>query len=416
VYSGLALDKRLDSSATEACCGIRVIDLQTGDMVHWLDFDGVVDELYDVQVLTGVQRPMALGLKSDELNRVISFDDAGSTAVHTCVFAADRGATGEPRTEPADSTHETGYSYQHSLDMSLEFALTRLEPLTFPRLGMLTGAGNTNGPLAAVVAVYQGQPVGLVLAVYGSAPATARIISWCVAPEHRRKGVGSALLSRLERVLAGAGHTGLELNYRTNWVNVAAIETILQQRGWSEPQPAMLLYKGTMQDIAQADWLDRCHLPAGFELFPWSELTIAERKDILAKQEAGQWYPPELTPFQEEDRIEFLNSLGLRHQGEVVGWMITHRTAADTIQYTSLFVRQDLQPLGRALALLAEAIKRQMASDVPRGICQVRTQSERMARYMQRRFLPFDITETNQRCAHKALANEREAVPVRRTA
>jgi hypothetical protein len=34
----------------------------------------------------------------------------------------------------------------------------------------------------------------------------------------------------------------------------------------------------------------------------------------------------DLGPFVEEERIELLNSLGLRYKGEVVGWHITHRT------------------------------------------------------------------------------------------
>jgi hypothetical protein len=49
-----------------------VIDLRTGDTVHWLTIAGVVEELYDVAVLPGVVRPMALGFKSDEIRRVIT--------------------------------------------------------------------------------------------------------------------------------------------------------------------------------------------------------------------------------------------------------------------------------------------------------------------------------------------------------
>ena len=46
----------------------------TGDAVHWLRIEGIVDELYDVITLPGVQRPMALGFKTDEINRVISVE------------------------------------------------------------------------------------------------------------------------------------------------------------------------------------------------------------------------------------------------------------------------------------------------------------------------------------------------------
>ena len=54
---------------------MQVIDLETGDAVHWLRMEGIVEELYDVVVLTGVQRPMALGFKTDEIRRTIIVGD-----------------------------------------------------------------------------------------------------------------------------------------------------------------------------------------------------------------------------------------------------------------------------------------------------------------------------------------------------
>lgn len=74
-FAGLALDDALRSRQAEARCGIQVVDLRTGDAVHWLRFEGIVDELYDVVALPGVQRPMALGFKTDEIRRVISIED-----------------------------------------------------------------------------------------------------------------------------------------------------------------------------------------------------------------------------------------------------------------------------------------------------------------------------------------------------
>ena len=66
------MDDRLQEKHAEARCGVYVIDLNTGDAVHWLRIEGLVDELYDVAVLPNIQRPMALGLKADEIRRVLS--------------------------------------------------------------------------------------------------------------------------------------------------------------------------------------------------------------------------------------------------------------------------------------------------------------------------------------------------------
>ena len=71
-FSGLALDEQLQAKQALARCGLLVIDLRSGDIVHSLRIEGVVEELYDVQVLPGVRQPMAIGLKTDEIRRVIS--------------------------------------------------------------------------------------------------------------------------------------------------------------------------------------------------------------------------------------------------------------------------------------------------------------------------------------------------------
>jgi uncharacterized protein (TIGR03032 family) len=73
-FSGLQLDENLKQRKAEPRCGVQVIDLRSGDAVHWLRMEGVVDELYDVVALPGVRRPMALGFKTDEIRRVISVE------------------------------------------------------------------------------------------------------------------------------------------------------------------------------------------------------------------------------------------------------------------------------------------------------------------------------------------------------
>ena len=71
-FSGLVLDEQLQAKQAQARCGLLVIDLRSGDIVHSLRIEGVVEELYDVQLLPGVRQPMAIGLKTDEIRRVIS--------------------------------------------------------------------------------------------------------------------------------------------------------------------------------------------------------------------------------------------------------------------------------------------------------------------------------------------------------
>ena len=71
-FSGLALDAALTKHGTAARCGLMVIDLRSGDTVHWVRLGGVVQELYDVVLLPGIKRPAAIGFKSDSIRRVIT--------------------------------------------------------------------------------------------------------------------------------------------------------------------------------------------------------------------------------------------------------------------------------------------------------------------------------------------------------
>lgn len=77
-FSGLSLDELLAQKQAKPRCGLYVVDLKTGDIVHWLRIEGVVDELYDVAVLPDVRRPMAIGLQTDEIRRVLSVAPDGN--------------------------------------------------------------------------------------------------------------------------------------------------------------------------------------------------------------------------------------------------------------------------------------------------------------------------------------------------
>lgn len=70
-FAGLRLDQTLAEKQAKPRCGLQIVDLRTGDVVHWLRIEGLIDELYDVAVIPGARRPMAIGLQTDEIRRVI---------------------------------------------------------------------------------------------------------------------------------------------------------------------------------------------------------------------------------------------------------------------------------------------------------------------------------------------------------
>lgn len=74
-FQGLPLDAALGAKNVSARCGLMVVDLRSGDAVHSLGIEGIVQELYDVAVMPNVIRPSALGFKTDEIRRVIRLGD-----------------------------------------------------------------------------------------------------------------------------------------------------------------------------------------------------------------------------------------------------------------------------------------------------------------------------------------------------
>ncbi|MFK7875247.1 MAG: TIGR03032 family protein [Paracoccaceae bacterium] len=66
-FEGLALDQRLEDAGLSATSMIAIVNLNTGDVEHTLEIQGVVQELYDVAFLPGVLRPKLLGFQTPEI-------------------------------------------------------------------------------------------------------------------------------------------------------------------------------------------------------------------------------------------------------------------------------------------------------------------------------------------------------------
>lgn len=74
-FSGLPLQDRLTAARVAPRCGVYVVDTATGDVVHWLQIEGVVKELYDVVALPKVARPSMIGFRNQEIRRVVSIEE-----------------------------------------------------------------------------------------------------------------------------------------------------------------------------------------------------------------------------------------------------------------------------------------------------------------------------------------------------
>jgi uncharacterized protein (TIGR03032 family) len=68
---GLPLEHNLETYGAKAQTALCVVDLASGEVAHWLRFDGLT-EIRDVAVVPETVRPAALGLDGEDIRRVLS--------------------------------------------------------------------------------------------------------------------------------------------------------------------------------------------------------------------------------------------------------------------------------------------------------------------------------------------------------
>ena len=268
--------------------------------------------------------------------------------------------------------------------------------MTFPdHRGLLplisTGQTTTTGrqPFACV-ATLGDRPVGLALAQRApTIPATAEVLSLFVDPAARGQGIGTAMLARLEDIALRHGSTELSGTYMTDRPNVEALERVLAKRGFDPPTVRMIVFKFAPEDAKKCAWYRRARMPAGATIFKWSELTREELVRLKQSQQQRRWIHPKLEPWSGDPNFDEVSSVGMRKDGDVVGWVINHRLSPGVVTFSIAAMRPDLARLGASFALYVASLEALMGTDV---LCTFVTNAEDfadMARFMLRRGAPF---------------------------
>ena len=85
-FKGLELDDNVKARDGEPRCGAYIVDTRTGDIMHWIRFEGAVRELFDAAFIPGVRAPMCVGLGNPEMRTLITF--SGDTTSSKAEVAA----------------------------------------------------------------------------------------------------------------------------------------------------------------------------------------------------------------------------------------------------------------------------------------------------------------------------------------
>ncbi|MBD1193313.1 GNAT family N-acetyltransferase [Vulcanococcus sp. Clear-D1] len=369
--NGLAIAEQLkNSNHPDGVCGIRVVDLNTGEIQGSLNLPESVDEVFDIALLTGIQRASVLANDADDAERLIKLPNRVELL--------------STRPKPPQSTASTpagsNLRYQRIFHLTAD-NLAPYAELTFPSLAPGGNAQRKlNGPLVAVCALAGEQMVGLAIAECKQT-GSAQVVSLKVQPDWRGRGVGSLLMKSLMRCLHLEGMRDIHIRYQSTTESEGAIESLLLRLGWSKPHDTFLLLEGLAERLATIPWADNYPITQPYRLATWQPQYTGDASKLNA--------PSTLLASTTSPNLDPNISLALLHNEQLVGWVLVDRTTPTQVRYSSLFVAPEHRGRARGLALLASAFRRQGELGPPVARAGVAPESGSMIRLAQRHLRPY---------------------------
>ncbi len=238
-----------------------------------------------------------------------------------------------------------------------EYAAFR--PMLFEQYRKYLTAESTT-PIFALGAWVHEQPRGLLLfelpAKEGHVPLLRSIF---VNPAFRKLGIGLALMQEGERLLRAQGHTRAFGEYGQWYKGTAATEALLAKAGWKFAPYRLLAYATGEKTLADPLLTRIAQLRPPYTLFLWEEL-LPEEREALKLKFAQKEIPPQYDPFTpEHDDFFRPASLGLRYEGQPIGWMIlTPHHLPNHLHFSTMYVVPEHAAKGVGMGIMYEAAKR----------------------------------------------------------
>lgn len=233
-FSGLVLEERLTKQGVTPQCGLMMIDITSGEVLHWLYLEGVIEELFDVLFLPGVRQPQSIGLQNDDIQRLVTFPNSGGPVfTKPTVKRPSLGKTAPVAGLPfAQSSQTIKYQRVYNLTPS---NLLAYEQLTFPPLSERWSTHPLAGELIGVSASLNGTIIGFAIAELGP-DLTAELLSLLVLPAYQSQGIGTHLVQSLETELIKNNYQQIWVSYEVTESTSFALEPLLKKLNWQPPQ------------------------------------------------------------------------------------------------------------------------------------------------------------------------------------
>ncbi|MFN4173958.1 MAG: GNAT family N-acetyltransferase, partial [Parachlamydiaceae bacterium] len=191
------------------------------------------------------------------------------------------------------------------------------------------------------------EPVSLIAIDHFPILMKAVLQSIYTLPERRRKGYATSLYAHAETYLKKLQINLITCNYPEEEADPKEADPFFQKIGFSKAKPLVTRYFVDIQEF-RPHWFDTLpKMPPGYQIVPFS-LTQEELNDIKIMVRQGT-VSVEVNPLEDLPH-EPINSLALRKEGKLIGWMVTKRANPSCISYTSFYIDRDLRGTGLASA------------------------------------------------------------------
>lgn len=191
----------------------------------------------------------------------------------------------------------------------------------------------------------------------------AELYTFNIKEHYFERQLAFDLLNKVEECAFQEGYIIINHFFRLIQPGSPIFTSTLKERQWSEPQLFMIRYFFEAYTF-HPPWFDLAPpLPKDFEEFPWFNLKQNERAALKKEAKEGR-YPSLVNPFYQESSMEPFTSLGLRKGEEIVGWIVNHKIAPDTLRYTSFFIKPEYKHKGIPIRLLMDSMKLQQKSPI----------------------------------------------------
>lgn len=246
--------------------------------------------------------------------------------------------------------------------------------------------------LLGVALFIDNNPVGVGLASLYTKLHNAHIHVLEIAPLYDKSSLYQNLLQVITQKLIENGIRIATYNYFKEAPSSLTRENVFVEEKWNGPQPLMIECLFHRSQFDPDWWYKKIHFEKGFEEILLKDLSTSEKNDLLRRWEQGS-IPDYIYPLdREKAEIEYGNSLALRHQGKIVGWMVTHRLTPDLIRYSSLYLEDEFSSTGYWLKLLIDAlyIHRDNIPEANQGLLEINLNqiSKSWLNFIQRRLFP----------------------------